>query len=312
MVSKVVSMFGQAVADMQEAEIGFGRCCEFGVTHNRRVVMRDGTVRTHGTFDDPDALFLEGPIDPEVVVLAARSKEGKPLGAVVNFACHPTHHGGGTELSAGFPGILAKIMKAHGCPVTLFLDGASGNIGDSDPCRGGAGMSKEEIGRILAHDAHKVLRDIRYSSEARIGSTSKTVRLPFRAITDDEVRGMVRGAQRFVDPAAYDRDIPHQIERIRRMGAQPAEVQAIVVADHAYVGIPGECFVQLGLRIKEQAYPRRAVVVGQANGMVGYLPHKDAFLRGGYETTFIGSSRLAPEAGEMLADCAIELIRQGA
>jgi hypothetical protein len=32
-------------------------------------------------------------------------------------------------------------------------------------------------------------------------------------------------------------------------------------------------------------------------------------LRGGYETTFANSSRLAPEAGDMLADCAIEMIR---
>jgi len=44
--------------------------------------------------------------------------------------------------------------------------------------------------------------------------------------------------------------------------------------------------------------------------MVGYAPHREAFLRGGYETTFTGSSRLAPEAGEMLADCAIEIVRE--
>jgi len=51
------------------------------------------------------------------------------------------------------------------------------------------------------------------------------------------------------------------------------------------------------------------LIVGQANGMVGYVPHRDAFLRGGYETTFAGSSRLAPEAGDQLADAAIGLIK---
>ena len=49
-------------------------------------------------------------------------------------------------------------------------------------------------------------------------------------------------------------------------------------------------------------------MVGHANGMVGYVPHRDAFLRGGYETTFAPTSRLAPEAGDLLADGAIELI----
>jgi len=70
-------------------------------------------------------------------------------------------------------------------------------------------------------------------------------------------------------------------------------------------------FVQHGLRIKLESGPRRTVVVGHANGMVGYVPTKEAFERGGYETTFAMSSRLAPEAGDMLADAAIGLIREG-
>jgi hypothetical protein len=53
-------------------------------------------------------------------------------------------------------------------------------------------------------------------------------------------------------------------------------------------------------------------VVGHANGMVGYVPHKEAFPRGGYETTFGVGSRLAPEAGDILADCAIDLVTRGA
>ena len=50
-------------------------------------------------------------------------------------------------------------------------------------------------------------------------------------------------------------------------------------------------------------------MVGYANGMVGYVPHKEAFARGGYETTFGYRSKLAPEAGDLLADAAITLVR---
>jgi hypothetical protein len=39
------------------------------------------------------------------------------------------------------------------------------------------------------------------------------------------------------------------------------------------------------------------------------VPTRQAFERGGYETTFAGSSKLAPEAGDMLADAAIKLVR---
>jgi len=123
------------------------------------------------------------------------------------------------------------------------------------------------------------------------------------------VAGTVRGAQRFVDPALYDLHIPGVVERIRDRGTQPAEVQALFMGEYGFVSIPAEYFVQLGLRIKEGAHPRHALVVSCANGQVGYLPHKEAFARGGYETTFTGSSRMGPGAGEILADAAVELIR---
>ncbi len=308
MVNKVVLAFGRALDEMREAEVGFGSCFEFGVAFNRRVIMRDGTVKTHGGFTDPEALCMEGPIDPEVHVMAARSPAGDLMGTIVNFACHPAHHGGGTELSGGYPGVLARIMRSRGCPTTLFLDGASGNITTIDPARGGTDVTKEVAGRELADDVTGVLEEMCFGGEADLGSRSRTIRLPFRKVTQEEIEGKARGAQRFIDSAIYDREMPRLLERIRRMGTQPAEVQAIRISNYAYVGIPAEYFAQLGLRIKEECHPIHALVVGQANGMVGYVPHGAAFLRGGYETTLSSSSRLAPEAGDMLADCAIELI----
>lgn len=82
------------------------------------------------------------------------------------------------------------------------------------------------------------------------------------------------------------------------------------IGDHDFIALPAEPFVELGLRIKEHSSPRRAVVIGYANGMLGYVPHKQAFERGGYETTFCGWSNLAPEAGDILADAAIRLLRR--
>ncbi len=311
LTEKVVAVFGDALANREEAEIGFGSCFEFEVAHNRRVIMRDGTVRTHGTFDDPDALCLEGPIDPEVAVMATRKKDGELLGAAVNFACHPTHHGPDSLISAGFPGVLAREMKSRGCPVTLYLNGASGNLNAADPCKGSLNRPMEQVGQMLAGDVSRALESAAFTGRAVLGSRSSTVGLPFRSITPEEIEGKTRGAQRFVDPAIYERHMAEVIERIRREGTQQADVQVIFINQHVYVGIPAEYFVQDGLRIKEGACPRHALVVGHANGMVGYVPHRAAFLRGGYETTFCNSSRLAPEAGEMLADCALELVAEG-
>jgi len=307
---KIMTAFGEAIEGMQEADVGVGSCFNFEVAHNRRIVMRDGTVCTHGSFNDPDSLYLEGPIDPEVAVLAARAEDGSALGCLVNYACHPTHHGGGNAFSAGFPGVLADTMKQRGCPITLFLNGAGGNTHTTDPCRPEASKEMKEAGQLLADDVAGLLEQIEYRSEARLSGRRKTIQLPYREVTDEQVKGAVRGAQRFVDPAVYDKGMPKLIERIETRKTQPAEVQALFFDEYAFVSIPAEYFVQNGLRIKEESYPARALVVGWANGMVGYIPHRDAFLRGGYETTFGATARMAPEAGDLLADCAIELIRR--
>jgi neutral ceramidase len=309
MVGKIVELFGEVLEKMEPAELGIGRCVEFGLTRNRRVIMRGGTTKTHGTFSDPDALCFEGPIDPEFIVIAARSKgDGELLGVLVNFACHPTHHGGTGELSAGFPGSLAKEMKQRGVPVTLYLNGACGNIHFADARGLVETPSKEQMGAALADDADKALAEIEYRDDWTLGAAKATVQLPYRTVTDDEIKGTVKGAQRFVDPTVYDRQMPALVERIRTRGTQPAEVQTLFLGDYVLVSIPAEYFVQHGLRIKEEAHPTRALVVSCANGMVGYVPHKEAFKRGGYETTFAMSSRLAPEAGDILADLALELI----
>ncbi len=310
MVGKIVEMFGHALEKMEAAELGIGRCVEFGLSRNRRLIMRGGTAKTHGTFDDPEALCFEGPIDPEFVVIAARSKaSGELLGVLVNFACHPTHHGGTGEVSAGFPGSLAEEMKQRGVPVTLYLNGACGNIHYSDARGLVETPKKEQMGAALAEDADRVLAEIEYGDDWVLGAAKATVQLPYRTVTDEEIAGTVKGAQRFVDPNIYDEQMPALVERIRTRGTQPAEVQALFLGDYALVSIPAEYFVQHGLQIKEEAHPTKALVVSCANGMVGYVPHKEAFKRGGYETTFAMSSRLAPEAGDILTDVAIELIK---
>jgi len=310
MVDKIVSMFGEALSNLQEAEVGFGSCFEFSVSYNRRIIMRDGTVKTQAKFSDPNALCLEGPIDPEVAVLAARKPDGELLGVIVNFTCHPTHHGADGMISAGFPGALAAEMKSRGCPVTMFLNGASGNIVYFDARRNNEGMSMEEMGRVLADDVNKILVEMKFRGSVWLGCRSRIVSPPFRKLTEDEIKGTVEGAQRFVDPAVYDRQMTALVERIQQRGHEKAQVQALFLDEYAYVGIPAEYFVEHGLRIKQETYPHHTLIVGHANGMLGYIPHKDAFNRGGYETTFGGVSRMAPEVGDILADCAIELIHE--
>ena len=306
---KCISAFAQALSGLEEAEAGFGSAKEFDVAFNRRTVMRDGTVKSQAFFAaNPDALYMEGPADPEVAVVVVRNKSGKTLGALVNFACHPVHHGGTHEISAGFPGVLAAKMKEWGCPVTLFLNGAYGNVITID-FQHGISISKEQAGERLFADVKKAFAQMTFRSDFSVAVDSRTIKLPFRDITDDEYHGRVRGAQRFRDDELYEKDIDLVKAKIARQGTQPAEVQVIRLGSWHFAGIPAEYFVEHQLRIKTETFPNRSFVVGGANGMIGYVPTKDAFTRGGYETTLGPPSHMAPETGDLLADTAIKLIK---
>lgn len=309
LVAQAVGAVEDAESVAETAEVGFASGFEWHVAYNRRVLQRDGRVLTHGTFASPAALALEGPVDPEVAVIAARGWDGRLLGVLLNFACHPTHLGPDPLLSAGFPGAFERELRAAGCPVALYLQGAAGNLHFANPAAGGQGLDMEPLGRALADRARGLFDQLDWHDELSLAGRRATLELPSRDPSPAEVAGLAFGAQRFVDPDLYDEAMPALLERLRTRGPQPAEVQVLELGPWSLVTVPAECFTELGLLVKAGAWPRRALVVSCANGMVGYLPHAAAFAHGGYETTFAPSSRLAPGAGEQWVDAALELLR---
>lgn len=308
LVDRCVEVLGAALCARTPAEISMGTAFEFEVSFNRRILMRDGTVRTHGSFKDPQALAFEGPIDPELGVLEVRSKGGAVLGALLNFACHPTAHWNDGVISAGFPGVAARILKEKGIPVPMFLQGAAGNMHTQDP-RGYPEKSMEEIGKMLAGDALRALAGAAWSTPKTLSVASRTLSLPFRTVTSEDLSGTGKGMQRFGEKGYYDRKIPELLKYMEK-GAEEGEVQVFRLDALALASQPSESFAEHGLRIKESAWPARAWVVGYANGMLGYLPHEEAFRHGGYECTFGPPSLMAPDTGSRLARAAIELIQR--
>lgn len=307
LVEKCAEAMGKAIAARQEAQVALGVAFEFNVAFNRRILMRDGTTRTHGSFKDPNALAFEGPIDPEVGAFAVRGRDGKMLGALVNFACHPAHHWNDGVISGGFPGVTARLLKDSGIPVPMFLQGAAGNMHHQDP-RGLPEKSKEEIGKILAADVQKALQSAKWTTPAKLSAASTVLKLPFRTLTDADLNGTGKGMQRFGEKGYYDRKIPELLEYMKK-GTDDGEVQVFRLDDLAFASQPSESFAELGLRMKQAAWPVRVWAVCYANGMLGYLPTEEAFKRGGYECTFGPPSLMAPDTGRKLADAAVELIK---
>ncbi len=61
-------------------------------------------------------------------------------------------------------------------------------------------------------------------------------------------------------------------------------LQTMRMGDVYLVGVPAEFFTVLGLEIKRRSPYRQTFVCGLSNDYVGYLPDRQAFELGGYQT----------------------------
>jgi hypothetical protein len=86
------------------------------------------------------------------------------------------------------------------------------------------------------------------------------------------------------------------------------EVQVIALGDEvAWVSLPGEIFVELGLAIKKASPFRYTLIAELANGSIGYIPDRPAYAQGNYEVV---SARCAAGSGEMLVEAAVRLLKE--
>lgn len=128
-VNEVVEGVKAAYIGRVPASVGFGRGKEGEVAFNRRLRMKNGQTWSHPGAMNPDILEFAGPIDPEVGVVAAWDRDGKMLGAIVNFSCHATTNPPGGS-SANWPGYMERTVQgALGTRMPIvYLQGACGDV----------------------------------------------------------------------------------------------------------------------------------------------------------------------------------------
>jgi hypothetical protein len=138
---------------------------------------------------------------------------------------------------------------------------------------------------------------------------SEIVSLPLNPVTDadrDEARALVRriGEAKFMEQVKAFRIL----DVLAREG-KPWEVEVQVIAlgpDVAFVSLPGEIFVELGLAIKKASPFKHTFIAELANGSIGYIPNQPAYAQGAYEVV---STRAAEGSGERLVEAAVRLLK---
>lgn len=285
------------------------------ISFNRRFLMRDGTVSWNPRKQHPDIVRPAGPIDPEVGVLHFDTPQAKPVATFINFALHPDTTGG-TQISADYPGVLSRLLAEYkGAEMlTIFANGACGNINHrntawNDPQKGPA--ETRRIATVLAGAVFKAWYALKPVNTGVLRARSEIVKLPLPKVTDEDVAKAKEVVARMSDPKTtfMEKVKAFQVLDVAARKGQPleVEVQVITLGDQlAWVSLPGEIFVELGLAIKKVSPFAYTMIVELANGSIGYVPNNSAYREGNYEVV---SARCAEGSGELLVEAANRMLK---
>ena len=296
------------------ARAGIGRADS--ISFARRFLMRDGSVGWNPGKLNPDIVRPVSGIDPAVPVIYFESADAAPMAAYVNFALH-LDTVGGLEFSADYPYTLARSLGEAKGPemLTVFSLGACGNINHIDVKtkeRQKGHAEAARIGTVLAASVLETWPGLRAVDAGAVKARSRRVSLPVVSVTKDDVIKAREVAARFGTPQAapfYEQVQAFKVLAAAERQGRPMEAEVQVIAlgnDVAWVGLPGEVFVELGQAIKLASPFPYTVVVELANGGVDdYIPDRKAYAQGAYEVI---STPLLPGCGEMLVEAATELL----
>lgn len=293
---------------------------EPNLSFNRRFHMRNGSVGWNPGKLNTNIVRVAGPIDPEVGVIYFEAAPGKspakPLATYVNFAMHPDTVGG-AKFSADYPGALARRLAEYKGPdmITLFANGACGNINHvnvnwAEPQKGPQEAAR--LGTILAGDVFKAWMQLKPVTPGALRVSTEIVKLPLpelKAGAAEQARETVLRYGMKDNRGFMEKVEAYKTLDVAAREGRPHEVEVQVIAlgdDAAWVSLPGEIFVELGLAIK-QASPFRSTFIAElANGAIGYIPNRPAYLEGNYEPI---SARCAAGSGELLVESAVRQLR---
>jgi neutral ceramidase len=316
LINGIVEAIVAANKELKPVELKAGIGVQDKISFNRRFHMKNGTVAFNPGQLNPNIVKPAGPNDPDVgILMLEEPKKNKPIGGLTVFAMHQDTVGG-TEYSADYAYYLERLLK-ESLGTNYFSAFAAGTCGDinhmnvkvQEPYKGFEVC--EKLGRALGQsvlDAAPKLKEVKKPSFA---VRSQTISAPMQTVTPEQLASAKEKMAKLTDSSAgffLKVEAVKALDLAEKGPAWPMEVQAFRLdKDTALVGLPCEIFVELGLAIKKASPFKNTIVMSICNDRPSYVPTRKAFSEGSYEVT---NARVKPEAGEMLVETAIKLLRQ--
>ena len=315
---KIAESVAQANASLVPIELLAATGNEESIAFHRRFHMRDGTVGWNPGKLNPNILKPVGPIDPQVPVVYLRAVEARrPVAVYVNHAVH-LDNVGGPRISADLPYTLTENLRSAVGEdlVTLYTSGACGDLNHVDvtwkePQKGPENAAR--MGTILAGEVLRTWRHLQ-PMDGKIQVKTRMVSLELPKVSEDAVEK----AKLLLASDTKDNNrtsfmqlvFAHKVLDVAHREGRPfeVEVQVITLGDAlAWVALPGEIFVELGLELKTSSPFDQTIVAELANGSIGYVPTRRAYRQGAYEVV---SARVAEGSGERLVNAALDLLAE--
>jgi len=325
---KIARAVIEADANLRPAIFAAGRG-RFDLATNRRLMRTDGTIQLAPNYTAATETELMA------VGFYEATGEENPIAVLVNYPCHGVVLCEDNLLySRDWPGFAVDTIEALlkddelDIPViALFTQGASGNL---DPARRGNFDTAAVTGGTAGMTALRALEEEAAAEEFPFLCRRIPLRLGLRdlsgplTIARANVRQTEVALQNHGDTGGYHlKRLTDQHQRSidelnallrleeanrkdRRVDQQTRELKThmtiLAIGEVAFVGIPGELFVELGIAIRSNSYFKHTLVLGYCNDLAGYFPTRDAYELGGYE---VETSRVTQGSGEFIAQQAL-------
>ena len=295
---------------LDETSLKFGTSIASGLAFCRDFELDDGTYVCHGRNRTNIKRPLSNPDEELPVIMFER--DGKPIGAVICFACHQCTVSGQkvTGYSGDYASVLSlKLKEKYGKDfVSLFLIGTCGDVNHVNPDINQSVTNFKIIGERLAEYFENSVSAAQPLTDSGVKSTKEFVEIERRSADPELARAKLT---ELTQAKSYMRlrNMLYYVSKTQPKSTNLA-VQCIKIGDTLIACLPGEVYTDFGRKIKENSPFKNTIVVENCNTYCGYIPTEEAFNPEHddlYETSLCYHSCHVPEAGKILTDTALEL-----
>ena len=334
LLKKSVKAAKKSLADLRSAKMGYGvGKAPDRVAYIRRYKMKDGSTMTCPPINDPNIDYPLGTLDERVNVLRFDREKADSV-VIMNFGVHADTVNG-EYISSDWVGwaqsTLNKSLNGVKC---VCIMGAQGDVGSTHVFPTKSDMNDTEIsfdnemkspgmarfiGRALAGTVLQIYDKVEYVDVEDI----KVVNELFKVDLNVPAKKDLPLAHKYAELHAQgkDEEIPFtamelttvvaEAMRMVEMENSPKQTEMVItglrIGNIALLGVPGEPFTEIGVKIKEIGGYGLILPCALTNGYEGYFPSKEAYDEGGYEAR---TSRYKPSVYDAILKTARKVLKE--